>query len=85
MFPRFVTKSMHAFLDYPVAGTGIGAFRDAFPHYMQAGEFARWSQLHNDYLEFLKITQSDIGVSKHSIKQLINIIEKGGNYVDQSR
>jgi O-antigen ligase len=39
--------------DYPLVGTGFGAFRDVFPRYMPAGEYARWAQLHNDYFELL--------------------------------
>ena len=41
------------FQDFPLTGVGFGSFRDAFPYYMQAGEFERWSQIHNDYLELL--------------------------------
>ncbi|MDH3785688.1 MAG: O-antigen ligase family protein, partial [Acidobacteriota bacterium] len=37
--------------DYWRGGCGIGAFRDVFPHYIPAGEIARYNQLHNDYLQ----------------------------------
>lgn len=39
--------------DFLFTGSGFGSFRDVFPHYMPAGESARWAQLHNDYYEVL--------------------------------
>jgi O-antigen ligase len=39
--------------DFPLTGSGFGAFRDVFPAYMPPGESARWVQLHNDYYEFV--------------------------------
>ena len=37
--------------DFPVAGVGMGAFRDVFPRYLRPGETGYWDRLHNDYLE----------------------------------
>lgn len=37
--------------DFPLTGTGFGAFREVFPRYMPPGSSGRWSQAHNDYLE----------------------------------
>ena len=37
--------------DYPLTGSGFGAFSDLFPAYLPRGESAYWLQLHNDYLE----------------------------------
>jgi O-antigen ligase len=45
--------ALDMFGDFRLAGSGFGSFRDVFPRYMPTGEFARWSQLHNDYLEVL--------------------------------
>ena len=39
--------------DFPWTGTGFGAFRRVFPHYLPTGESDLWLQLHNDYLEVL--------------------------------
>jgi O-antigen ligase len=39
--------------DYPLAGTGFGAFRQVVPRYLPMGESGHWIQLHNDYLEVL--------------------------------
>jgi O-antigen ligase len=39
--------------DFRWVGVGLGAFRDAFVRYMPTGEMLLWSQLHNDYLQFL--------------------------------
>ena len=41
------------FRDFPVTGSGFGTFAEAFPAYLPPGEFGRWKQLHNDYLELL--------------------------------
>jgi O-antigen ligase len=45
--------ALEMFGDFRLTGSGFGSFRDVFPHYMPSGEFARWAQLHNDYLELL--------------------------------
>jgi O-antigen ligase len=45
--------ALEMFSDFRIVGSGFGSFRDVFPHYMPTGEFARWAQLHNDYLEVL--------------------------------
>jgi O-antigen ligase len=37
--------------DYPVSGSGFGAFGEIFPAYLPRGESGRWQQAHNDYLE----------------------------------
>ena len=37
--------------DYPVVGSGFGAFRDVIPPYLPRGESEHWLQMHNDYLE----------------------------------
>jgi len=37
--------------DFSIAGCGYGAFGDVFPAYLPTGEYMRWEQLHNDYLE----------------------------------
>ena len=39
--------------DYPLAGSGFGAFRQVVPKYLPLGESGHWVQLHNDYLEVL--------------------------------
>jgi O-antigen ligase len=39
--------------DYFASGTGFGSFRDVASRYMPAGEYERWAQAHNDYLEVL--------------------------------
>src|SRR4029077_17210979 len=37
--------------DYPLAGSGFGAFSDIIPGYLPRGDSASWLQMHNDYLE----------------------------------
>jgi O-antigen ligase len=37
--------------DYPLAGSGFGAFSDVIPGYLPRGDSASWLQMHNDYLE----------------------------------
>jgi O-antigen ligase len=39
--------------DYPLAGSGFGAFHQVVPRYLPLGESGHWAQLHNDYLEVL--------------------------------
>ncbi len=46
-------STLRMFLDHPVAGTGLGTFRWAFPAYQRAGEWQEWRQAHNDYVQFL--------------------------------
>jgi O-antigen ligase len=45
--------SLDMLRDYPLSGVGFGAFRDVFPAYLPAGEYRRWSHVHNDYLELV--------------------------------
>lgn len=37
--------------EYPLVGSGFGAFRDVVPLYLPGGDSGHWLQLHNDYLE----------------------------------
>jgi O-antigen ligase len=37
--------------DYPLTGSGFGAFGDLIPTYLPRGDKEAWYQLHNDYLE----------------------------------
>ncbi len=37
--------------DYPLAGSGFGAFSELIPAYLPRGDNEAWLQLHNDYLE----------------------------------
>lgn len=37
--------------DFPLAGSGFGAFRYVFPRYLQRGESETWLQAHDDWLE----------------------------------
>jgi len=37
--------------DYPVTGSGFGAFAELFPAYLPRGESEVWIQMHNDYIE----------------------------------
>ena len=46
-------STLRMFLDHPVAGTGLGTFRWAFPAYQRAGEWQEWRQAHNDFVQFL--------------------------------
>jgi O-antigen ligase len=39
--------------DFRWVGVGVGAFRDVFVRYMPTGEMLLWSQLHNDYMQFV--------------------------------
>ena len=44
------------FLDYPVAGTGLGTFEWAFNGYQRQGESLVFRQAHNDYVQVLSET-----------------------------
>ncbi len=37
--------------DFILTGSGFGSFAEAFPAYLRAGDFGRWLQLHNDYVQ----------------------------------
>lgn len=37
--------------DYPLAGSGFGAFRVVIPKYLPRGDSGHWLQMHNDYYE----------------------------------
>jgi hypothetical protein len=45
------TAGLRMARDYPLTGTGFGAFDEAFPAYVPRGESGVWNALHNDYLE----------------------------------
>jgi tetratricopeptide (TPR) repeat protein len=38
---------------FPLTGVGFGAFGEVFPRYLHPGQYARWEQVHNDYLQVL--------------------------------
>lgn len=42
--------------DYPVVGTGLGTFSDAFINYTPSGSASRYAHAHNDYLQLLSDT-----------------------------
>lgn len=44
---------LRAAKDFPLTGSGLGAFRVVIPSYLPAGERDQWLQMHNDYLEVL--------------------------------
>lgn len=44
--------------DYPLTGTGLGTFSNAFAKYTPAGATTRYAQAHNDYLQLLSDTGS---------------------------
>ena len=47
---------------FPVLGTGVGTFQDAFPMVQPAGLAGTWSHLHSDWLELL-ITTGVVGTA----------------------
>ena len=49
-------KTLRIFLDYPVAGTGLGTFEWAFSGYQRQGESLALRQAHNDYVQVLSET-----------------------------
>ena len=55
--------------DFPVFGSGLGTFRQAFLNYYPSGSSLGWNQTHNDYLQLL----SEVGIVGFSIF-LIGII-----------
>jgi O-antigen ligase len=45
------TAGLRMAADYPLTGSGFGAFSELIPAYLPPGEGGLWLQLHNDYLE----------------------------------
>jgi O-antigen ligase len=50
------TKTGKLFLDFPLTGCGLGAFRWAFSMYQRQGEWMIFREAHNDYLQVLAET-----------------------------
>lgn len=49
-------KTLRMFLDFPIAGTGLGTFEWAFNGYQRQGETLAFRQAHNDYVQILAET-----------------------------
>lgn len=51
---RVAAQSLDLWLAYPLAGSGLGTFRDAFPQVQTADQWTgAWHHAHNDWLELL--------------------------------